>query len=83
MFHIPYLSSLDALKDSLFAGYGFLLPLTVSTGEAALVVGLVNAAIVAIFRLLEMRRRDRRAQELQDLRARVAELAATRDEEVR
>ncbi len=75
MLHIPpYLVSGDACKDTLFTAYGFILPISVSTGEAALVVGLANAVIVAVFRLLEMRRRDRRDEDLTRLRARVREL---------
>ncbi len=85
MLHLPAnFTSTDLLKDGTLAGVGFILPVSLSTGEAALIVGLVNAGIVCLFRCLELRRRNRRDEEIERLRARIDELVErTADGEVR
>jgi hypothetical protein len=75
---VYFITPADLAKDGALTAVGFVLPFSISSAEAALFVGLINAAIVAVYRFLELRRRDRREGEIVRLRARVDELEAAR-----
>jgi hypothetical protein len=72
---LHHLTSTDLLKDTLLACFGFL-PTAITQADVALILGLLNLAVVIVFRLVELRRRERRDAELHKLRARVAELSS-------
>ena len=71
-----HLSATDLIKDGTLASFGFILPFSLSSAEAGLIVGLINVAVVALFRWRELRRRGHRDDELARLQARVDELEA-------
>lgn len=71
MFHHLHLS--DLLKDGALALFGFL-PSALTQADVALIFGLLNLLLVGCFRVVELRRRERRDLELQQLRSRVREL---------
>lgn len=73
MLHHLHLS--DLLKDGVLAFLSFL-PTALTQADIALIFGLLNLALVGGFRLVELRRRERRDLELERLRVRVRELEA-------
>ncbi len=67
----------DLLKDSFLAAFGFI-PTALTQVHVALILGLLNLAVVVTFRLIELRRRSAREEEIERLQARIDELVVVR-----
>ena len=67
------LTSTDLAKDSLLAALGFM-PSALTQAQVELILGLLNILIVVLFRVIELKRRNRRDDEIERLQTRINEL---------